>query len=353
MVQSVPVMSPKLPEMKDVEPYLEQMYRNHVFTNRGPLLNHFEHRLSGLFRSKSANTVVCSNATIAIQGIATLIEQTEFRVPAFTFPATIHALSASKKNIYLEDISSSTWEINPTSCSKNEALVRVSAFGSVPKFDDANKWGHLLLDAAASIGCQEYDFSEIPENATIVFSLHATKVLGIGEGAVVVFGNEVLANDFRKWINFGFDGSRESEILGTNAKLSEISAAYGHAALDNWETEKVEWLSSRAGAIDISNHWKISTDLNLGTGINPYWIIKLPSEMFTNRLIELLGQKQIGHRRWWSFGCHKMPAFQHLSAEEFHQTDYVVSISLGLPFFRDMKQHQFDAINHCLIELFS
>ena len=353
MSQVVPVMRPKLPTAKQVEPYLAQMQNNGVFTNRGPLLNLLEDRFSRLFQSKSSNTVLCSNATVAIQGVATLIEQTVFKVPTFTFPATVHAISASNKEICLTDISPSSWEINPILCSEDEALVRVSAFGAVPVFEDANKWGHLLLDAAASIGSEEYDLSDLPENTTIVFSLHATKVLGIGEGAVVVFGNDSLATEFRKWINFGFDGTRESDILGTNAKLSEISAAYGLAALDNWESEKNEWLASRVIADSISANWNVAVDLNLGTGINPYWIVKLPSEMFTINLIEILEQNQIGHRRWWSRGCHNMPAFQHLVTDKYQHTDHAVSVSIGLPFFRNMEQKQFDLVNACLSELFS
>jgi dTDP-4-amino-4,6-dideoxygalactose transaminase len=63
-----------------------------------------------------------------------------------------------------------------------------------------------------------------------VFSLHATKVFGIGEGGVV-FAPKELADRVRTVINFGIrpDGIGP----GTNGKLSEYPCAVGLAVLDH------------------------------------------------------------------------------------------------------------------------
>ena len=47
-------------------------------------------------------------------------------------------------------------------------------------------------------------------------------------------------------MNFGVYGSREARVPALNAKLSEYHAAVGHAALDQWQDARVEWLTMAA-----------------------------------------------------------------------------------------------------------
>ena len=81
-----------------------------------------------------------------------------------------------------------------------------------------------IIDGAASLGSIE-TLKNLPETSNLVFSLHATKYLGSGEGGLVVTGTKEIADELRSWSNFGFQGSRQSMTQGTNAKMSEIQAA--------------------------------------------------------------------------------------------------------------------------------
>ena len=86
----------------------------------------------------------------------------------------------------------------------------------------------------------------LPAGWSVVVSLHATKVLGAGEGGIVVFGDVESADRFRAFTNLGFERTRTSERHGVNGKLPEATAAYALAALDGWELEEQQWRAARA-----------------------------------------------------------------------------------------------------------
>ncbi len=94
----------------------------------------------------------------------------------------------------------------------------------------------MVIDAAAG-----FDTVVATGTPTLV-SLHATKVLGAGEGGFVLCDNRDLVVDIRRRMNFGFRGSREAVVPAINAKLSEYHAAVGHASLDEWHSARAEWL---------------------------------------------------------------------------------------------------------------
>jgi dTDP-4-amino-4,6-dideoxygalactose transaminase len=65
-----------------------------------------------------------------------------------------------------------------------------------------------------------------------VFSFHATKFLNTFEGGVITTNDDSLAQELRSMRNFGFSGYDQVSALGTNGKMSEISAAMGLCMLD-------------------------------------------------------------------------------------------------------------------------
>jgi dTDP-4-amino-4,6-dideoxygalactose transaminase len=60
-----------------------------------------------------------------------------------------------------------------------------------------------------------------------VFSFHATKFLNTFEGGAIVTNDDNLAATVRLMRNFGFAGYDKVVYVGTNGKMSEISAAMG------------------------------------------------------------------------------------------------------------------------------
>ena len=99
----------------------------------------------------------------------------------------------------------------------------------------------LILDNAAGL-CphrQSCDSALVAEHVEEVFSLHATKVFGIGEGGAVFCAPE-HEMALRSAINFGLNthsatGAPRPPYWGINGKMSEAMAAIGLAVADSFE----------------------------------------------------------------------------------------------------------------------
>jgi dTDP-4-amino-4,6-dideoxygalactose transaminase len=271
-------------------------------------------------------------------------------VPSFTFAATVHAAIQSGKEVVLEDIDPKTWMISPTviTDSRIEGLVPVLPFGASFHSEAFKHLDQVLVDAAASIGGASTWIKDLKESWAAVFSLHATKSFGIGEGGLIVFGSKEMAEGFRSWMNFGFNGTRDAQRLGTNAKLSEVQASIGLAVMDNWVVEEAAWNQVRSLTDAISD--------NLGLGgfdvipkgtLSPYWIISHSDDEVISSIQLACIENKIETRKWWGEGCHQMPAFSELSSSisAYSSTEYVGGRYLGLPFFRELTPANLEQIS--------
>jgi len=353
MSMNVPLMRPVGPPILLIEKYLNEIFENGVFSNFGPLVQRLEDRLAKYFNVDKQLVVLCSNATQGIAGSSFISSIDQYICPSFTFPGSALGLLHSGKKIFFADIDPETWELDISKIDHNNnfALQVVLPFGRSPDFDKFRKFKNIIFDAAASIGNDRLDLSHLEEKWVAVFSLHATKVLGIGEGGVVVFGNKNDALNFRKFINFGFWGDRTSQVIGTNIKISEYSAAIGHAVLDNIEQEFDEWNVSRNKTKELEKKLQINSFSSHIQSHNPYWIIVFDSKDKANFVKEKLVLDGIGNRQWWSNGLHNMPIFSAIpKIGTLINTDIVSNTYLGLPFYRSMSDSDLAKIEDSLLE---
>jgi dTDP-4-amino-4,6-dideoxygalactose transaminase len=345
----IPVMKPNLPREKYIKKYVKLMEKNQIYSNYGPLVEELENRFSEYFGVEKELVVLCANATIAIQGTAYLMPIQKFHVPSFTFPASITGVLNSGKEVQIDDISLSDWKINSRDEDSADGIVEVLPFGAPLKMRENAKWDYKIIDAAASIGSEPFYFQEMQTNWVTIFSLHATKIMGIGEGGIAVFKSKNFAQEFRSWINFGFNGERNSVLAGINGKMSEITAAYGHAVLDNWAQEKVRRIKLKEKIDKVSSDLSIESITSSYPGVNPYWIADLKDSQTANRIERFLALNDVETRRWWSFGCHKMPAFVYFADKrQFPNTETVSERTLGLPMFVEMTDKQITYIHNCI-----
>ena len=352
MNYGIPVMQPKLPKHRKVIPYLRSMDRRKVYSNNGYLLQTLEQRFAQMLGVDGDRVALCSSATLAIQGVCEITPVNEFKVPTFTFAATGLAIQKSGKDLELLDIDLNSWEVDISKTTINDSvgLVSVEPFGRTLNQQKYSTVKYHIIDAAASLGNYVNRPFTISKNQTLVFSLQATKVLGIGEGGLVLFGDSDSAREFRSWINFGFSGSRDSKIFGTNGKMSEIQAAYGHSALDGWMFEKKEWNEARKKVKKLDMKYSNIFSSYLSEEISPYWIIRAEESKIL-KIESCFKKNNIGTRRWWSHGLHKMPAFKNYARREFPNSDLVTSTSIGLPFFRGMTSKNLKKIDSVLAQI--
>lgn len=224
-------------------------------------------------------------------------------------------------------------------------IIPVLPFGAPIVFNDWQGVDSLVIDAAASLGANPPNFSEMPTNSMVVYSLHATKVLGAGEGALVVCQNEVQARMLRAWSNFGFDGSRDSDTCGTNAKISEYSCAVALASIANLQEERSEWERIHKYIQSLNYPNSLKTIVDNYPGFRPYWIIEAGDLAQKLNLINFLSELGIETRSWWGTPITQMPAFKNLEKlAECPNSKQLSEKHLGLPIWKGIQESDLEFI---------
>jgi dTDP-4-amino-4,6-dideoxygalactose transaminase len=350
----IPAARPRLPGADAVLPYLRRMDDSRQYSNFGPLLREFEARLAIRFEAMT-QVVTCVNATQALTLTLQALDLPKgslVAMPAYTFVASAHAVIAAGLTPWFLDVDGDDWMLRPetvrnalaTAPGPVSAVMPVAAFGAMP---DLDAWKTLrddtglavVLDAAAA-----FDQAQDADLPTIV-SLHATKVLGIGEGGFLATRDADLAARVRQLTTYGFQGSRISEIAATNAKLSEYASAVGLAALDNWDADRLHFLHA-ARSMRAAMTFLPQVRFQPGWGID--WITSVCSVQLPDGAADAvehaLEALDIQTRRWWSEGCQTNPAFADCPRQDLSVTNVLGHSVIGLPFAIDMDDRDISRV---------
>ena len=352
--ETLVIARPELPNAEELLPYLHRIDEARWYSNFGPLLTEFEARLAARFEP-ATQIVTCVNGT---QGLELCLRALQLppgslcAIPAYTFVATAHAVIAAGLTPYLLDVDPGSWTLHPQTVRQAlahapapiSAAVLVAPFGLMP---DLAPWLALreetgvqvVVDAAAA-----FDAVNAAPLPTVI-SLHATKVLGIGEGGFLATDDEALSRRVRQLTTFGFQGSRESGIPATNAKISEYAAAIGLAALDEWPHNRLRWLRA-AQSLRVAMVHLPQVVFQPGWGSS--WAtsvccVRLPDGAAATTEQSLKAQG-VETRRWWGLGCQTNPAFAACPKGDLANTDRLGGSVIGLPFSIDLDNEQISRV---------
>lgn len=347
----IPVARPLLAAVEVALPYLHRIDDARTYSNFGPINAELEARLAAHFGVSPDCVVSCANATLGLTLALQSVAGTRgglCLMPAWTFTATAHAAVAAGLEPFLADVDPQTGALTPQIAERalSQTARRVAAVMPVAPFGlslDAAAWDDfqrrtgipVVLDAAAGFDALK------PGMAPAVVSLHATKVLGLGEGGFVIARDPETIAAVRRCANFGFDGTRESVAIGGNAKLSEYAAAFGLAALDLWPVQRQRWMSVLAYyRADFSDLPEIQSQPGLGYGWVASTYCVQASEIQALEVEQALAQAGIATRRWWGRGLHGHPAFADFPRLDLTVTDRLAAGTLGLPCYPDIEVAQ-------------
>jgi len=200
----------------------------------------------------------------------------------------------------------------------------------------------VVIDAAAAFDSVQ------PGPVPVVISLHATKALGAGEGAVLACSDTELVARARACSNFGFWGSHTSHRLATNAKMSEYHAAVALAALDGWEETRNRWL--RALQLVRKTVAGVLPQARWPEGLIDAYVCSSPTIRVNDAgaLAATLGEDGIEARKWWQDGVTSHPAFAHCPATPLPVTAQLAHTTLALPCWQDMNADIADRLGRSL-----
>jgi dTDP-4-amino-4,6-dideoxygalactose transaminase len=315
-------------------------------TNNGPRVVELERRVADLCGAE--HCVVVCNATTGLQLGATALGMSgEVLMPAFTFVGTAHALSFIGASPVFCEVDPRTHCLDPDAVlaaltphttgivgvhlwgrsGHAEALERIARSNGVP----------LMFDAAHALGCTT------GLGSLEVVSLHATKVANAGEGGAMLTADSDLASRLRLMRNFGFVGLDTVNTLGTNAKMSEISAAVGLGTLESFDAF-VE--------VNRRHHRRYTRQLGAVPGLTMvryadhhnfhYVVIEVPAEVRED-LLEVLWAENVFARRYFHPGCHRHPPYRDAGCH-LPLTDELCSRVVTLPTGTAMSEQDVDRV---------
>ncbi len=294
-------------------------------TNNGPFVQELEYKIADFLGVK--HCIATCNATIGLElAIRALGLTGEVIIPSFTFIATAHALQWQEITPVFCDIDPQTHTINPWVI---EAMITPRTTGII----GVHVWGQscniealtniaqnynlkLMFDAAHAFGCSYKgqmigNFGEIE-----VFSFHATKFINSFEGGAIVTNNDELAEKIRLMQNFGFAGMDNVIYIGTNGKMSEVSAAMGLTSLESIdEFVEINYRNYKYYQQELQDIPGISLfNFNEQEKCNYQYIVLEIDESKTHvsrdKLIEIFHENNIIARRYFYPGCHKMEPYR-------------------------------------------
>jgi dTDP-4-amino-4,6-dideoxygalactose transaminase len=304
---------------------INDMLDRRWLSNNGPFLLELEQKLAELLNVK--HCVVMNNATIALEITARALDlHGEVIVPSFTFVATAHALQWQEITPVFCDVDPLTHNMAP---SKIENLITPRTTGIL----GVHVWGRacdvealsdiaqkhqlkLMFDAAHAFGSTHHGQMIGSFGEAEVFSFHATKFFNTFEGGAITTNNDKLAQRLRSMRNFGFAGLDTVTDLGTNGKMSEISAAMGLTSLESLE----EFIS-----INLRNYRAYAAGLEGLPGVQlihydpqeknnyQYIVIEIDEKaagLSRDQLVRILHAENIRARRYFYPGCHQMEPYR-------------------------------------------
>lgn len=300
-----------MPSADEILPYLRAIDDNRWYSNFGPLVQELEQRLSE--RYDGAHVVTTSSGTAALY-LAFLLEKERgmdrIGFPALTFPATALAAHAAGLKVILDDVDPATWTDG-----------YVSHFG-LPGY------GPGVIDAAPAFGEQTCS-----PGTVYAFSLHATKVLGCGEGGYVVTFDKEEADWMRRMSNFGIlPGAHGiSEGPGGNHKMSEYHAAVALASLDRYD--RAPWLR----LFDWYAKYLPAGVITQRRPRGVYSLMPVVTPLLATVAQERLAQRNIETRRWYCPPLYMHPLFRDDPAK-YPVTAELSQRLIGLPYHAHLTE---------------
>jgi len=326
-------------------------------TNGGRYVDEFERRIKDLCDVE--HCVAMCNGTVALEiAIRALGMTGEVIVPSFTFIATANALQWQEITPVFCDIDPRTHNLDPARVEqmitpRTTGIIGVHVWGRPAPVEAlseiASRHGlKLLFDSAHAFGSSHNGRMIGGFGNAEVFSFHATKFMNSLEGGAVVTNDAHLAEKIHLMRNFGFTGYDETEYIGTNGKLDEVSAAMGVTNLESME----EFVS-----VNRRNYRLYDKELAGVAGLSlvkyneaersnyQYVVLELDeSKTIVNReqLMEILHEENVLARRYFR-GCHQMEPYRSLfphAAMLLPETESLSRRVLTLPTGTDVGPEQ-------------
>lgn len=232
----ITVTSPLLPDLKEFEKLLEDIWQRKWLTNNGHYHKELERALSEYLGAPYLS--LFTNGTLPlITALQALRITGEVITTPYSFVATTHSLWWNGIKPVFVDVEEKTGNLDPEKIeaaitAKTTAIMPVHVYGTpcdTQRIQEiADKYGlKVIYDAAHAFGVWQDGKSILEAGDMATLSFHATKVYNTVEGGALVCHDAETKKQVDYLKNFGFAGETEVIAPGINSKMDEIRSAYG------------------------------------------------------------------------------------------------------------------------------
>ena len=340
------------PNIGDRARFLERVsgiFDRRRLTNDGPLVRELERRLADAL--DVPHCVAVASGTVGLQVAARALGlEGEVIMPSLTFVATAHALEWLGIRPVFGDVDAATLTLDPARAAdlvtpRTRALLGVHLWGRSCAVEALERLAvdrglRLVFDAAHAFGCTHAGRGIARFGDVSVFSFHATKVVNSFEGGALATRDAELAARARLVRNFGFAGYDEVVCLGTNGKMSEVSAAMALTSLESLDqflaANRRNYGAYREALATVPGVSVLGPDPE--DGWNHHYVVLMVDRdracLGREELLEVLWAEGIFARRYFYPGCHRMEPYDSrdpAAGRRLPVTERVLAALLLLP----------------------
>jgi dTDP-4-amino-4,6-dideoxygalactose transaminase len=350
-----------LPPIEKYQGYLESIWKSGWLTNKGPLLQELEKKISNYLKTEYVQLI--SNGTVAIQlAIKALEIKGEVITTPYSYVATTGAILWENCTPVFCDINPDDLCINPELIEaqitpQTTAILGTHVYGlpcAVERIEQIAQKHKLkvIYDAAHAFGCNYKGKSLLDYGDVSTCSLHATKIFHTVEGGLVIARDKALHEKIFLQKSFGHIEDTHY-CMGINGKNSEFHAAMGLCLIDFMDENigkrrklhnRYKELLSKAAL----TYPSITPDLEYNYA---YFPVLFESEKVMMEVKALLVKNGVNTRRYF------FPSLNQLSYLEKTQpcpvSEDVSSRVMALPFYYDLKLEEVEFISGVICQYFA
>lgn len=310
----------------------------------GPEVEAFEVEFAR--HAEACHAIAVSNGTTALEiGLRALGigRGDEVVVPSFTFMATANAVAMIGAQPVFADIDPASYCITADAVEavvspRTAAVIAVHLYGHPAPLDQllelCDRRGIALIeDAAQGAGAAWKGRHVGAHGAFGTFSFYPTKNMTTAEGGMITTDDAEIAHRVAQLRNHGMRERYVHEIIGTNARMSELSAAIGRVQLRRLPG----WVAERRRNAE---HYDLALDGYVGvpeimdgaTHAYHQYTLRTPRR---EQLAASLHRDGIGFGLFYATPCHAQAPY-HDMAGDLPETDHAAREVLSIPVRPDL-----------------
>lgn len=304
---------------------------------QGPEVAAFEHEFSDTVNGLHCVAVNSGTAALHLGLLASGIGLgDEVIVPSFTFAATANAVVLAGAVPVFVDIDPSSYCVDPEAVRaaigpRTAAIMPVHLYGQPADMAEvcaiADQFSLDVFEDAAQAHLSEFQGRPVGTFGRFAaFSFYPTKNMTTGEGGMLVTPDDSVARKMRLLRNQGMEARYHNEIVGFNARMTDLAAAIGRVQLKKLGG----WTETRrrnAGLFDASLK-SVGTPrvMEGSTHVYHQYTVRVDDRP---HLVGLLESSSIGYGIYYENPVHLLPSFG--TADDLPETLRAAAEVLSLP----------------------